>query len=189
MNWEDKVALIVWRSGPLGEQCQTSMKQKLLLKLQERVRKGRDTECRGGAARKEVWEAEIRRRRGKWCQKWKEEKTDGTNDGERRTQGGNKQRKRGRNKGIRKEGKDPEMLPSLSITLSNTRQIPNPHTSVGHFSGCKCVRLKWKTQVWLLFWSKNDDWRKWKRKVKKLAWCSTFRKLRSWHLEPSLHGK
>ena len=29
----------------------------------------------------------------------------------------------------------------------------------------------------------------WKRRVKKLAKSSTFRKLRSWHLVPSLHGK
>ena len=28
-----------------------------------------------------------------------------------------------------------------------------------------------------------------KRRVKKLAWSLTFRKLRSWHLVPSLHGK
>ena len=28
-----------------------------------------------------------------------------------------------------------------------------------------------------------------KRRVKKLAYSSTFRKLRSWHLVPSLHGK
>ena len=28
-----------------------------------------------------------------------------------------------------------------------------------------------------------------KRRVKKLALTSTFRKLRSWHLVPSLHGK
>ena len=31
-------------------------------------------------------------------------------------------------------------------------------------------------------------WR-WKRRMKKLAYSSTFRKLRSWHLVPSLHGK
>ena len=30
---------------------------------------------------------------------------------------------------------------------------------------------------------------KWKRRVKKLAWDSIFRKLRSWHLVPPLHGK
>ena len=30
---------------------------------------------------------------------------------------------------------------------------------------------------------------KWKRRVKKLAWNSTFRKRRSWHPVPSLHGK
>ena len=30
---------------------------------------------------------------------------------------------------------------------------------------------------------------KWKRRVKKLAYNSTFRKLKSWHLVPSLHGK
>ena len=28
-----------------------------------------------------------------------------------------------------------------------------------------------------------------KEEVKKLAYSSTFRKLRSWHLVPSLHGK
>ena len=33
------------------------------------------------------------------------------------------------------------------------------------------------------------SWWKWKRKVKKLDWSSTFRKQRSWHLVPSLHGK
>ena len=32
------------------------------------------------------------------------------------------------------------------------------------------------------------SWWKWKRRVKKLAQSSTFRK-RSWHLVPSLHGK
>ena len=31
--------------------------------------------------------------------------------------------------------------------------------------------------------------RKVKRRVKKLALSSTFRKLRSWHPDPSLHGK
>ena len=43
-------------------------------------------------------------------------------------------------------------------------------------------------------WQKlNRNWRaswwKWKNKVKKLAWNTTFKKLRSWHLVPSLHGK
>ena len=33
------------------------------------------------------------------------------------------------------------------------------------------------------------SWWKWKRRVKKLASNSTFRKLRSWYLVPSLHGK
>ena len=33
------------------------------------------------------------------------------------------------------------------------------------------------------------SWWKWKRRVKKLAQSSTFRKLRSWHLDPSPHGK
>ena len=38
---------------------------------------------------------------------------------------------------------------------------------------------------------KNEraSWWKWKMKVKMLAWSSTFRKRRSWHLVPSLHGK
>ena len=35
---------------------------------------------------------------------------------------------------------------------------------------------------------KSFLWR-WKRRVKKLAWSPTFRKRRSWHLVPSLHGK
>ena len=39
----------------------------------------------------------------------------------------------------------------------------------------------------------EEDWRaswwKWKRILKKLAWNSTFKKLRSWHMVPSLHGK
>ena len=35
---------------------------------------------------------------------------------------------------------------------------------------------------------KSSLW-KWKRSVKKLASNSTFRKLRSWHPVPSLHGK
>ena len=33
------------------------------------------------------------------------------------------------------------------------------------------------------------SWWKWKRRVKKLALSSRFRKLISWHLVPSLHGK
>ena len=47
----------------------------------------------------------------------------------------------------------------------------------------------------ILQWKKNvtmEDGRKilqWKKRVKKLAWNSTFRRLRSWHLVPSLHGK
>ena len=32
------------------------------------------------------------------------------------------------------------------------------------------------------------SWWKWKRRVKKLTWNSTFIKLKSWHLVPSLHG-
>ena len=33
------------------------------------------------------------------------------------------------------------------------------------------------------------SWWKWKKRVKKLALNSTFRKLRPWHLVPLLHGK
>ena len=39
------------------------------------------------------------------------------------------------------------------------------------------VKMNWKA-----------SW-KWKRRVKKLAWNSTFKKLRSWHPVPSLHSK
>ena len=40
------------------------------------------------------------------------------------------------------------------------------------------VKRKWRASWW-----------GWKRRVKKLAWSSAFKKLRSWHLAPSLHGK
>ena len=33
------------------------------------------------------------------------------------------------------------------------------------------------------------SWWRWKRRVKELAWNSAFKKLRSWHLALSLHGK
>ena len=36
--------------------------------------------------------------------------------------------------------------------------------------------------------NKSVSWWKWKKRVKKLAWSSTFRKLRSWHPVPSLNG-
>lgn len=45
------------------------MKQQLLLKIKERVKKGRDTEQGSRVARKEVWKAGIRRWRGKWGQR------------------------------------------------------------------------------------------------------------------------
>ena len=37
--------------------------------------------------------------------------------------------------------------------------------------------------------AESEEELKWKRKVKKLAYNSTFRKLRSWHEVPSLYGK
>ena len=37
--------------------------------------------------------------------------------------------------------------------------------------------------------NRRTSWWGWKRRVKKLAWNSAFKKLRSWHLVPSLHGK
>ena len=40
------------------------------------------------------------------------------------------------------------------------------------------VKRNWKASWW-----------KWKRRVKSLAYSSTFRKLRSWHPVPSLHNK
>ena len=33
------------------------------------------------------------------------------------------------------------------------------------------------------------SWWRWKKRVKKLAWDPTFKKLRSWHPVPSLYGK
>ena len=47
--------------------------------------------------------------------------------------------------------------------------------------------LQARTLEWVAI-SFSNAW-KWKRRVKKLALNSTFRKLRSWHLVPSLHGK
>ena len=35
----------------------------------------------------------------------------------------------------------------------------------------------------------KSSWWKWKRRMKKLAYSSTLRKLRLWHLVPSLNGK
>ena len=37
--------------------------------------------------------------------------------------------------------------------------------------------------------AERASWWRWKRRVKKLAWNSTFKKLRSWLLVPSLYGK
>ena len=50
------------------------------------------------------------------------------------------------------------------------------------------------TQVTPPLWQKvkrnwRASWWKWKRRVKKLASNSTFKKLRSWHLVPSLHDE
>ena len=50
------------------------------------------------------------------------------------------------------------------------------------------------TQMTPLLWQKakkswRASWWRWKRRVKKLGWNSTFQKWRSWHLVPSLHGK
>ena len=36
---------------------------------------------------------------------------------------------------------------------------------------------------------KRASWWGWKEEIAKLAWNSTFKKLRSWHLVPSLHDK
>ena len=70
-----------------------------------------------------------------------------------------------------------------------------------------CEMLSWTNHSWNQdFWEKHqqpqicrwyhsngrkgrDCWCGWKRRVKKLAWNSTFKNLRSWHLVPSLHSK
>ena len=48
------------------------------------------------------------------------------------------------------------------------------------------------TQMTPPLWQKVKNWRaswwQWRRRVKKLAWRSTFRKLRSWHPVLSLHA-
>lgn len=49
------------------------------------------------------------------------------------------------------------MLPSLSITLLNTRQIPNPQIGVGHFVGCKMCQIIMKDSAMAAVLSKNDD--------------------------------
>ena len=48
--------------------------------------------------------------------------------------------------------------------------------------GNKCKKAKWLSEEALQIAVKR-------RKVKKLAYSLTFRKLRSWHPVPSLHGK
>ena len=45
-----------------------------------------------------------------------------------------------------------------------------------------------RSWTWLSDWTELNWWG-WKRRVEKLAWNSTLKKLRSWHLVPSLHGK
>ena len=55
------------------------------------------------------------------------------------------------------------------------------------FMGSQIVGHDWATE---LNWTDTyNSWWKWKRRVKKLAYSSTFRKWRLWHLVPSLHGK
>ena len=50
--------------------------------------------------------------------------------------------------------------------------------------------LRYEIDTTLIAESKQrPSWWKWKRRVKNLAYRSTFRKLRSWHPVPSLHGK
>ena len=66
-----------------------------------------------------------------------------------------------------------------------------------HLSGY--VKYQWPQmapQMWMTppLWQRTKrnwrtSWWKWKRRVKKLAWNSVFKKQRSWHPVPSLHGK
>ena len=52
--------------------------------------------------------------------------------------------------------------------------------------------LRYADNITLMVESKEElksPWWGWKKKVKKLAWKSTFTKWRSWHPVPSLHGK
>ena len=56
------------------------------------------------------------------------------------------------------------------------------------------ISITSNVQMIIPLWQKvkknwRASWWNWKRRVKNLAWNSAFKKLRSWHPVPSLHGK
>ena len=58
--------------------------------------------------------------------------------------------------------------------------------------GRKINNLRYADDITLMAESEEElksSWWEWKRRVKKLAWNSTFKKLRSWHPVPSPHAK
>ena len=48
--------------------------------------------------------------------------------------------------------------------------------------------IQMTSPLWQKVKNESASWWKWKRRLKKLVYNSIFRKLRSWHLVPSLHG-
>ena len=57
-----------------------------------------------------------------------------------------------------------------------------------------CQEIYQQPRICRWYYSNGRKWRRiswwgWKRKVKKLSWNSTFRKLRSWHTVPLFNGK
>ena len=95
-----------------------------------------------------------------------------------------------------------KLCPTLAAAWTVAHQAPCPWDSPGKNTGVGCHLLlqgifliqRSDTQMTPSLWQKMKrnwrvSWWKWKRRVKKLAWNSTFKKQRSWHPVPSLHGK
>lgn len=122
----------------------------------EVLRKGRDTECRGGATRKEVWEAEIRRWKESDVRNGRREKTDGIMMEREEPRVGTNRGKRGRNKGIRKEEKIQRQLPKLEYYLIKHKA----DTKSSHWCRQMCqIKMK-DSGSGFYFYQRILNWRK-----------------------------
>ena len=68
---------------------------------------------------------------------------------------------------------------------------PNESQAGIRFARKNINNLRYADDITLMAQSKEElaSWWRWKRRVKKLTWNSTFKKSRSWHLVPSLYDK